>query len=113
MSKISYGQYPYQDIKFSVCSDRKLQEVTPNEKISSITSCSPCNILCIYRCISSKEKVGFVDEMAVLQQFPKFKQAQQQIEAIGKKKSETAKAAFDKETDERKRPTSYRPSSLK
>ncbi|NLX84248.1 MAG: OmpH family outer membrane protein, partial [Synergistaceae bacterium] len=31
---------------------------------------------------AADEKVGFVDEMAVLQQFPKFKQAQQQIEAI-------------------------------
>ncbi len=45
---------------------------------------------------AAEEKVGFVDEMAVLQQFPKFKQAQQQIDAIGKKKSEAAKAAFDK-----------------
>jgi outer membrane protein len=52
---------------------------------------------------AAEEKVGFVDEMAVLQQFPKFKQAQQQIEAIGKKKSEAAKAAFDKETDEKKK----------
>ena len=52
---------------------------------------------------AADEKVGFVDEMAVLQQFPKFKQAQQQIEAIGKKKSDTAKAAFDKETDEKKK----------
>ncbi|NLD05089.1 MAG: OmpH family outer membrane protein [Synergistaceae bacterium] len=52
---------------------------------------------------AAEEKVGFVDEMAVLQQFPKFKQAQQQIDAIGKKKSEAAKTAFDKETDEKKK----------
>ena len=41
--------------------------------------------------------------MAVLQQFPKFKQAQQQLDAIGKKKSDVAKAAFDKETDDKKK----------
>lgn len=52
---------------------------------------------------AADEKVGFVDEMTVLQQFPKFKQAQQQIDAIGKKKSEAAKVAFDKETDEKKK----------
>lgn len=52
---------------------------------------------------AAEEKVGYVDEMAVLQQFPKFKQAQQQIETIGKKKSDTAKVAFDKETDDKKK----------
>jgi outer membrane protein len=52
---------------------------------------------------AAEEKVGYVDEMAVLQQFPKFKQAQQQIDAIGKKKSDAAKAAFDKETDDKKK----------
>ncbi len=52
---------------------------------------------------AADEKVGYVDEMAVLQQFPKFKQAQQQIDAIGKKKSDAAKAAFDKETDDKKK----------
>ena len=54
---------------------------------------------------AADEKVGYVDEMAVLQQFPKFKQAQQQIDAIGKKKSDAAKAAFDKETDDKKKAT--------
>lgn len=52
---------------------------------------------------AAEEKVGFVDDMAVLQQSAKFKQAQQQLEAISKKKSETAKVAFDKETDEKKK----------
>ena len=60
-------------------------------------------LVCGFAAFAADEKVGFVDEMAVLQQFPKFKQAQQQIEAIGKKKSEAAKAAFDKETDEKKK----------
>lgn len=52
---------------------------------------------------AADEKVGFVDDMAILQQFSKFKQAQQQLETISKKKSDTAKAAFDKETDEKKK----------
>ncbi len=52
---------------------------------------------------AADEKVGFVDDMAILQQFPKFKQAQQQLEAISKKKSDAAKAAFDKETDDKKK----------
>jgi len=52
---------------------------------------------------AAEEKVGFVDDMAILQQFPKFKQAQQQLEAISKKKSDAAKAAFDKETDDKKK----------
>ena len=52
---------------------------------------------------AAEEKVGFVDDMAVLQQSAKFKQAQTQLEAISKKKSETAKLAFDKETDEKKK----------
>ena len=38
-------------------------------------------IFSVYTAASAaEEKVGFVDEMAVLQQFPKFKQAQQQID---------------------------------
>mgnify|MGYP001415187003 CR=1 FL=1 len=52
---------------------------------------------------AADEKVGYIDDMAVLQQFPKFKQAQQQLDAIGKKKSDVAKAAFDKETDDKKK----------
>lgn len=52
---------------------------------------------------AADEKVGYVDEMSVLQQFDKFKKAQKQIEEIGKKKSDAAKAAFDKETDDKKK----------
>lgn len=52
---------------------------------------------------AADEKVGFVDDVLILQQFPKFKQAQQGLEAISKKKSDAAKAAFDKETDEKKK----------
>lgn len=52
---------------------------------------------------AAEEKVGFVDDMAILQQFSKFKQAQSQLESISKKKSDAAKAAFDKETDEKKK----------
>ncbi len=52
---------------------------------------------------AANDTVGYVDDMAILQQFSKFKQAQQQLEALSKKKSDAAKAAFDKETDEKKR----------
>lgn len=47
--------------------------------------------------------VGYVDDMGVLQQFSKFQQAQKQLDELGKKKSNTAKAAFDKESDEKKK----------
>ena len=52
---------------------------------------------------AAEDKVGFVDDMAVLQQFSKFKQAQKQLDELGKKKSNAAKAAFDKEKDEKKK----------
>ena len=52
---------------------------------------------------AANDTVGYVDDMAILQQFSKFKQAQQQLEALSKKKSDAAKAAFDKETDEKKK----------
>lgn len=58
---------------------------------------------CVSACAAADEKVGYVDEMSVLQQFDKFKKAQKQIEDIGKKKSDAAKAAFDKETDDKKK----------
>nr|WP_277348270.1 OmpH family outer membrane protein [Cloacibacillus porcorum] len=41
--------------------------------------------------------------MGVLQQFSKFQQAQKQLDELGKKKSNAAKAAFDKESDEKKK----------
>lgn len=52
---------------------------------------------------AAEDKVGYVDDMGVLQQFSKFKQAQKQLDELGKKKSNAAKAAFDKEKDEKKK----------
>lgn len=52
---------------------------------------------------AAEDKIGYVNDMAVLQQFPKFKQAQKQISDLGKKKSDAAKSAFDKEKDEKKK----------
>ena len=60
-------------------------------------------LVCGFAACAADEKVGFVDDMAILQQFPKFKQAQDQLSAISKKKSDAAKAAFDKETDQKKK----------
>ena len=60
-------------------------------------------LVCGFAAFAADEKVGFVDDMAILQQFPKFKQAQDQLSAISKKKSDAAKAAFDKETDQKKK----------
>ncbi|MCD8164008.1 MAG: OmpH family outer membrane protein [Synergistaceae bacterium] len=52
---------------------------------------------------AADDTVGYVDDMGVLQQFSKFQQAQKQLDELGKKKSNTAKAAFDKESDEKKK----------
>lgn len=52
---------------------------------------------------AAEDKLGFVDEMYVLSQFPKFKEAQAQLDSIAKKKSNAAKEAFDKETDDKKK----------
>ena len=52
---------------------------------------------------AAEDKVGYVDDMGVLQQFSKFQQAQKQLDELGKKKSNAAKAAFDKESDEKKK----------
>ena len=52
---------------------------------------------------AAEDKVGYVDDMGVLQQFSKFQQAQKQHDELGKKKSNAAKAAFDKESDEKKK----------
>ncbi len=54
---------------------------------------------------AADDKVGYVDDMGVLQQFSKFQQAQKQLDELGKKKSNAAKAAFDKESDEKKKRT--------
>ncbi|MCD8392036.1 MAG: OmpH family outer membrane protein [Cloacibacillus porcorum] len=52
---------------------------------------------------AADDTVGYVDDMGVLQQFSKFQQAQKQLDELGKKKSNAAKAAFDKESDEKKK----------
>ena len=52
---------------------------------------------------AAEDKVGYVDDMGVLKQYSKFQQAQSQLDEIGKKKSNAAKAAFDKEKDEKKK----------
>ena len=52
---------------------------------------------------AAEAQVGYVDDMGVLQQFSKFQQAQKQLDELGKKKSNAAKAAFDKESDEKKK----------
>ena len=52
---------------------------------------------------AAEDKVGYVDDMGVLQQFSKFQQAQNLLDELGKKKSNAAKAAFDKESDENKK----------
>ena len=44
---------------------------------------------------AADDTVGYVDDMGVLQQFSKFQQAQKQLDELGKKKSNAAKAAFD------------------
>ncbi len=54
---------------------------------------------------AADDKVGYVDDMGVLQQFSKVQQAQKQLDELGKKKSNAAKAAFDKESDEKKKST--------
>jgi len=52
---------------------------------------------------AADDKVGFVDDMAVLRQYPKFVEARKQIDESAKRKSDTAKAAFDKEKDQKKK----------
>lgn len=52
---------------------------------------------------AADDTVGYVDDMGVLQQFSKFQQAQKQLDELGKKKLNAAKAAFDKESDEKKK----------
>ena len=52
---------------------------------------------------AAEDVVGYVDDMQVLQQYSKFEQARKQLNDLGNKKSNAAKAAFDKETDEKKK----------
>lgn len=52
---------------------------------------------------AAQDVIGYVDDMQVLQQYPKFEQARKQLNDLSNKKSNDAKAAFDKETDENKK----------
>ncbi|MEG1642510.1 MAG: OmpH family outer membrane protein [Synergistaceae bacterium] len=52
---------------------------------------------------AAEDKVGYVDDVAILREFPKFKKAQEQLEALSKTKADKAKANFDKETDDKKK----------
>lgn len=52
---------------------------------------------------AAEDTLGYVDDVKVLKEYPKFQQAQKQLDELGKKKSNEAKAAFDKETDEKKK----------
>ncbi|MCF0247056.1 MAG: OmpH family outer membrane protein [Synergistes sp.] len=52
---------------------------------------------------AAEDTVGFVDDLAILQASPKFQQATKQLNDLETKKSNDAKAAFDKEKDEVKK----------
>lgn len=52
---------------------------------------------------AADDVVGYVDDMQVLQNYSKFEQARKQLDELGSKKSNAAKEAFDKETDEKKK----------
>lgn len=52
---------------------------------------------------SAADKVGFVDEVYILSQSDKFKKAQEDLDKLSGTKSAAAKAAFDKEKDEKKK----------
>ena len=49
------------------------------------------------------DKVGFVDDVYILSQSDKFKKAQEELDKLSQTKSAAAKAAFDKESDEKKK----------
>jgi len=49
------------------------------------------------------DKVGFVDDVYILSQSDKFKKAQEELDKLSQAKSAAAKAAFDKESDEKKK----------
>lgn len=52
---------------------------------------------------AADDKVGYVDDMAILRQYAKFTAAQKQIDESARRKSDAAKIAFDKEKDEKKK----------
>lgn len=49
------------------------------------------------------DKVGYIDEVYVLSQSEKFKNAQESLQKLSATKTNAAKAAFDKEKDEKKK----------
>lgn len=49
------------------------------------------------------DKVGSIDELYVLSQSEKFQKAQESLQKLSVTKTNAAKAAFDKETDEKKK----------
>lgn len=52
---------------------------------------------------SAADKVGYIDDGRVLSQSEKFKKAQESLQKLGATKTSAAKAAFDKEKDEKKK----------
>lgn len=52
---------------------------------------------------AAADKVGCIDELYVLSQSDKFQKAQESLQKLSVTKTNAAKAAFDKETDEKKK----------
>lgn len=52
---------------------------------------------------SAADKVGYINDERVLSQSEKFKKAQESLQKLGATKTNAAKAAFDKEKDEKKK----------
>lgn len=52
---------------------------------------------------AAADKVGCIDELYVLSQSEKFQKAQESLQKLSVTKTNAAKAAFDKETDEKKK----------
>lgn len=52
---------------------------------------------------SAADKVGYINDVQVLSQSEKYKKAQESLQKLGVSKTNAAKAAFDKEKDEKKK----------
>lgn len=52
---------------------------------------------------AAADKVGYIDDGRVLSQSEKFKKAQESLQKLSVTKTNAAKAAFDKEKDEKKK----------
>ena len=57
--------------------------------------------------VSAQEKIGVVEPQKVLSQHPKMQEVKKQIQAVLQKKQAEAKAAIDKEKDEKKKAEIY------